>query len=246
MDRAHEAHLLGAREQQTNMARLGHGHDAVEGHQRRGGSRQVVAGVRVQLALGDARGGQVPARDVADRDGGRRLRQPRLHALVRLGLGIETGDGGAMRTIVAVDHVDGRAHEVRIMHAATELELQRACVDATTHHEGRMIEVGGDQQGAHATRGATLGDEQVAAIVALHAKPRRAHEQPTFQELDHAIFQSGGRWNAGQGQGKLLVFVRKSHGAGRYPGTPCFYTDGLCLFRPFQRSCRTFAPARPS
>ena len=151
-----------------------------------------------------------------------------------------------MRTIVAVDHVDGRAHEVRIMHAAAELQLQRACVDATTHHEGRMIEVGGDQQGAHATRGAALGDEQVATIVALHAKPRRAHEQPAFQELDHAIFQSGGRWNAGQGQGKLLVFVRKSHGAGRYPGTPCFYTDGLCRFRPFQRSCRTFVPARPS
>ena len=220
MDRPDEADFLGHREHQTQVrhvlageARIKHGE-----RDRRGG--QVIACVRLehldaaQTAHGSdgwkapggdrcpvitARTGPAPTRDVARSKvpqraslGRRRSRGHGDHGLEGRGLEVGALDPQRMPAIARVEGLEPRAGEVRIEHAAAELQVHAATLDARDD-ERRVIEMRRHEHLLRAAGQVAPRDQVVAGIVAPHRQPIGAHHEPLVDPGHDAVLAAGRR-----------------------------------------------------
>ena len=152
-DGADEPHFLRHGEEQADMFLSLAASDSIEGAQRRGRGRQVIAGMGSKnssiAAAGDLRRGERPSADVSIGERRMTAGQPDRHGLEGTSLvGLSKLDDPAPgRDVVPIEEFDSSALEVGIMDAAPKLGFDRSFVDDRVHHESRVIEVGGDQQG---------------------------------------------------------------------------------------------------
>jgi len=148
-NRADEPNLLGPREQQADGSGRPLAGQPVQSRQRGGDAGEVIARVRVQHPLVNARqvvAAEAPAPEVACHDGASAILQTRHDALEGLGLRIERHDPRGIDAARAIANLDRRVLEVRIVHAAAE--LQHDLVAAGRDHDERgVIQVGRDEDG---------------------------------------------------------------------------------------------------
>ncbi len=102
-----------------------------------------------------------------------------------------------MRTTGGVEDFDLCVGEVRIVHAAAELELDHTVVDPATHDERGVVHVRGHEY-RRAGRLTASGDHEVARPVGTDHEVATLPD-PVGHPCDHAVLADGGGRDTGQG-----------------------------------------------